>query len=492
VGNGSNVANENYMREILELFTMGVDNGYDQGDIVAGSLAWTGWDMEKVPEAEAFNLFAIAQNSANNLTGQQSRNRGVYARQYRYNRHGNKAMFVFYHRNPNVSPTGGNYPNGGVTNSQNINGNYRVDPRFNGSGMTPSYRYDNKAYGTNTGTVGRYGLYIPVFPTPAGQSNGGTNGIEAAYMIARHLADLPYTQEFISVKLCRLLVADNFVHGYDFSDGVVTPEEQLVWECMLAWQTNTPKGQIYKVVETIVNSDLFKNSYGQKVKTPYEFAISAVRALRYPTNGVPPGSKGGPNIYTATSDGYSIASGHASRGGFGTTNTTGGAGNWHNGSTRTGHPMNRMGLYLIFDREEPDGYPETSTVYVGAGGLVERSRWLAMMMDDPNAAGATSNDGVDGGNYTRSDPVGLIKQFNSNSAKLNDPDFVARFFLAILFPGEGQATLDEYRRVAVDILRTSASGNYPSNLNSGSTAEYDRRVRRMVAALMQMPQFNEQ
>ena len=79
VGNGSNIANENYQREILELFTMGVDNGYDQGDIVAGSPAWTGWDMEKVPESEAFNIFAIAENGANNLTGQQARNRGVYA-----------------------------------------------------------------------------------------------------------------------------------------------------------------------------------------------------------------------------------------------------------------------------------------------------------------------------------------------------------------------------------------------------------------------------
>jgi hypothetical protein len=30
VANGSNIANENYGREILELFCMGVDNGYDQ------------------------------------------------------------------------------------------------------------------------------------------------------------------------------------------------------------------------------------------------------------------------------------------------------------------------------------------------------------------------------------------------------------------------------------------------------------------------------
>ena len=41
-GNNNNVANGNYARELLELFTYGVDNGYDQNDIVIMSRAWTG------------------------------------------------------------------------------------------------------------------------------------------------------------------------------------------------------------------------------------------------------------------------------------------------------------------------------------------------------------------------------------------------------------------------------------------------------------------
>lgn len=42
-------ANENYAREILELHTMGVDNGYDQDDIEELALCFTGWTITKVP-----------------------------------------------------------------------------------------------------------------------------------------------------------------------------------------------------------------------------------------------------------------------------------------------------------------------------------------------------------------------------------------------------------------------------------------------------------
>ncbi|HEU0040391.1 MAG TPA: DUF1800 family protein, partial [Verrucomicrobiae bacterium] len=59
-GNGTTVANENYARELLELFTCGVDNGYDQNDIILMSRAWTGWSVELVDAANANNPFAPA------------------------------------------------------------------------------------------------------------------------------------------------------------------------------------------------------------------------------------------------------------------------------------------------------------------------------------------------------------------------------------------------------------------------------------------------
>ena len=37
-------SNENYARELFELFTLGLDNGYTQDDIAEASRALTGWN----------------------------------------------------------------------------------------------------------------------------------------------------------------------------------------------------------------------------------------------------------------------------------------------------------------------------------------------------------------------------------------------------------------------------------------------------------------
>src|SRR4030095_11646903 len=57
-GDGTNIANENYARELFELFTMGVDNGYEQNDIVAMSRAWTGWTLRLVDDGREGDPFA--------------------------------------------------------------------------------------------------------------------------------------------------------------------------------------------------------------------------------------------------------------------------------------------------------------------------------------------------------------------------------------------------------------------------------------------------
>lgn len=43
IQNTRSAPNENYAREFWELFTLGVDNGYTQADIVAAARAWSGW-----------------------------------------------------------------------------------------------------------------------------------------------------------------------------------------------------------------------------------------------------------------------------------------------------------------------------------------------------------------------------------------------------------------------------------------------------------------
>jgi len=87
-GNGSNIANENYARELLELFTFGVDNGYDQNDIVQLSRCWTGWSVRLVDATNEFNPFApqsttIIPGSANTSTTTISNLVGVWAFNYK-------------------------------------------------------------------------------------------------------------------------------------------------------------------------------------------------------------------------------------------------------------------------------------------------------------------------------------------------------------------------------------------------------------------------
>ena len=46
--------NENFARELMELFTLGVDNGYDEDDIKESSRAWTGYVID--PDTNPYTL----------------------------------------------------------------------------------------------------------------------------------------------------------------------------------------------------------------------------------------------------------------------------------------------------------------------------------------------------------------------------------------------------------------------------------------------------
>ena len=266
------------------------------------------------------------------------------------------------------------------------------------------------------------------------------------------MANQPFTQEFLSVKLCRLLVHDGFQTGYDFTDGATSPEEELVHACMLAWENGSPQGQIREVLRVILNSELFRRNDGslQKVKTPLEFVVSTVRALR---------AKRADGTYTADSDGYGLY-----------------------------NLMNRAGRMRLFDRAEPDGYPEDAPGWISGGTLAERLRFVqAALMP----SGMTGKE--DAGLNTRVDPVALL-ELKLPSAKLGDATAVSDYFLGLLFPAEGAANLEGYRAISVNFLNTSDNGRNPSPfaaLTPGST-EYDLRVRGLVALLLTTQRFQEQ
>lgn len=409
-GAGKNVANENYARELLELFTFGVDNGYDQDDIVVMSRAWTGWTVDYMDPTNQFNPTEKSLRDLYSGNRALTNYAGVWAFKFRSDRHNNTEKIIFP----------------GKT----------VPDRFG-----PPY-------------AGRsYELKLPVRP---GSSNGGTNGIEDGYTVLRHLANQPFTQEFISVKLCRLFVHDDFQTGYDFTDPNLSPEGKLVHQCMLAWENGSPKGQIRQVLATIFNSELFRGtgSSMQKVKTPFEFVVSAVRALSMDN---------GDGTYTATTDGNLQAA------------------------------ITRMGSMNLFDRAEPDGYPEAAGPWISAGTLAERIRWIQSYLLPTGARDGGAGDA--GGSSC--DPAAMLRK-KLPAAGLTDAGAVVDYFLGILYPGVGQANLGLYRNAAINFLNTADDGVTPSLFKSlsptatSATSPYNLRVRGMVAMLMTLPTFQQQ
>lgn len=420
-GNGTRVANENYARELCELFCFGVDNGYDQQDIVQISRAWTGWTIELVSTNDEFNPFAVRSTNYIDatLTNTTELNanpniQGLWAFNYKGARHNVAAKYIFHQTKAD----------GTVDTSQPKVIPARFGPRWAGK---------------------PYGLVLA-----AGQT--GTNGIREGYDIITHMANQPFTMEFISVKLCRLLVHDGFALGYNFADDPHTPEEDLVYQCMLAWDSGSPKGQIRDVLRVILNSDLFRSQAGtlQKVKTPFEFAVSAVRALR---------SRNEDGSFTSDSDGYALAG-----------------------------IINRAGRLRLFDRAEPDGYPEDAPAWISAGTLTERIRFVQSALMPVTMSGKS-----DAGAATVTDPVGLLRK-KVAADKLSDAEAVAGYFAGLLYPAEGAANLDGFRALAVQFLNTADDGAVASPFSglAVGTSAYDLRVRGMVAFLMSTQRFHEQ
>ena len=427
------IANENYARELCELFAFGVDNGYDQGDIEQISRAWTGWTVELLATNQAANPFAPRTTAMINsgLTNATERNSvtnliGLWSFRYRTDRHDPRIKWVFYERDNK-----GNI----LTNSPKT-----VPARFG-----PPW-------------AGRsYGLKL---------NNGATtNGIQDGYQIVRHMADQPFTQEYLSVKLCRLLVHDNFHHGYDFTDAETSPEESLVRDCMLAWENppqGGPKGQMRDVLRVILKSDLFRNpnTAAAKVKTPLEFAASTLRAFRASK---PDGT------LTASADAPSLVA--------------------------SGGLLDRAGRMRLFDRAEPDGYAEDAGGWISAGTLSERLRYVQSLA--LAGAGLATSTGVrsspDALGSSRMDPSALLALHLTNGAN-RSAEAVTDYLLRLLFPSEGSANLSQYRSLGIQFLNTTDNGTTASEFASlvPGTKDYDTRVRGLAALLLSSPRFQEQ
>jgi len=150
-----------------------------------------------------------------------------------------------------------------------------------------------------------------------------------------------------------------------------------------------------------------------------------------------------------------------------------------------------MGAMQLFNRAEPNGYPEAGPPWISAGTLAERIRYIqALCGSGTTDAGANT-----------ADPVALLQK-KLPSASLKNGLAVVDYLLSILYPAEGKANLDLYRTAAarylddgsVDPVANNTSTLFFSQLtvSNSATSSYAIRVRGMVAVLMTFQRFHEQ
>jgi hypothetical protein len=274
--------------------------------------------------------------------------------------------------------------------------------------------------------------------------------------------------EFVSVKLCQLFVHEEFEHGvYDYTSGDLAPEAALVRDCMTAWSTagsDGRKGNIRSVLKVIFGSTLFRGhgASQQKIKTPLEFTVSAVRALRVVST-----DTNGYIASTSDSNGYGIS-----------------------GTNNNNYPLSRMGGMNLFNRAEPDGFSEFGRIWLNTANLCERMRFVQHLLMPGNSSTKDDDYGAAGVNNT-SDPVRLLRLKLPGS--MNDAAAVVDFFLGLFYPGEGAGNLGRDRQAAIDFLNANelgVAGASPFDALSGNA--YDGRVRSMVGFLLSLPRFQEQ
>jgi uncharacterized protein (DUF1800 family) len=414
----TNAPNQNYAREILELHTMGADNGYIQQDIVDLAKVWTGWRVDKKDSSVAHDPFAAPISRAD------------------------------------------------LTNFANAPGLWVLHYRTNGHHTGTKRLFTNSPIAARFGSQFRGGQSYALILSNTLAT--GTNGFAEGYRVAQHLADLPQTMEFLSVKLCRTFVHEHFEYGvYDYTAPNLSPEVQLVKDCMTAWDTaagDGRKGNIRLVLNVIFNSALFRGhgASHQKVKTPLEYAVSAIRALR-----VVNADTNGYITATCSSDGYGIS-----------------------GRNGNAYPLSRMGGMGLFNKPEPDGWSEFGRIWMSTANLCERMRFVQHLLM-PTSSTIKDDDYSGPGLANTSDPVALLRS-RLPSGSLNNDAAVVDFFLGLLYPGEGVANLGRDREAAIAHLNLNELGTAASAFSGLSGAAYDGRVRSMVGFLMSLPRFQEQ
>lgn len=549
----SNVAgdpNENYAREILELSTMGVDNGYTQADIEELARCFTGWTVTKVPasEAQAFPQSAENPPTADSIGFQETLVVAI-GQDWRYFKGLSEPTPVgvdpgtawseigFDDSAWLLGPTGIGYGDGDdetvlddmqgaylsvysrhefdvvdpstvenlflriqyddgfvaylngveVARSDSMSGN-GTPPAFDeGTGQTHEANGDPDVFnlssgiamlvpGTNVLAIQGHNANLGssdfsmlpelltrqqlpggielgnesgiwafrfnpaqhdttskvIFPgspfevsVPAGRL--GLDGLQDARDVIDALVSHPETAEYICIKLIQKFVSDE-INLTTFEDQTAPLELRILLADMVAaWYSTTPNGHVGTVMEALLDpvdrSSVFWDPtyYRAKVKTPVEMINSTLRALEADVNG---------------SDLARI--------------------------------MADAGMEL-FTRNDPDGWSEVGSDWIGTGGLLENLNFIQRFV---------SNDDND---YSW-DLLGLL-----DTEGLVSAGDVIDYFDSRLFHDTLPAPT---RSLLVDFATTDAMGD-PLTLDPTS-GDYDDRIAELISLILSMPHWTFQ
>ena len=92
------------------------------------------------------------------------------------------------------------------------------------------------------------------------------SGVQDGETVLDLIANHPGTGRYISRKLCRRLIADN------------PPESVVQAAASVFYAQRSAPDQLKQVVRTILLSAEFRSTWGEKIKRPFEYAVSLLRA----------------------------------------------------------------------------------------------------------------------------------------------------------------------------------------------------------------------
>lgn len=250
------------------------------------------------------------------------------------------------------------------------------------------------------------------------QTEPGETGFEEGERVLDLLVDHPCTARFISRKLLEAFVTDQ-------------PSDELV-DRIAATFRNT-NGDIRRTLRAMFRSPEFRDpaNFGNKVKTPYEFTISVIRAT----------------------DGTAAYNPAWNRGGY----------------LELWYRVREQGMDL-FDFAIPTGYPERAPAWISANGFLQRWKYTeryAYSLRDP--AGPTYMD-----------PIGTAMRLDLSTA-----DQVIEHYSRTLLGKQ----LDDTRRT---LLRDILTLNSPNGEFDPSWGGQENQLREMIANMLGFPEFTKQ